>query len=51
MRALFREYSPNLKDGSYIFVAKIGINDIEHSKFQQDFKKVVHRLKVTKEVA
>jgi len=49
MRALFREYSPNFKDGYYIFVAKIAINEINHDKFQNDFKKVINRLKVTKE--
>jgi len=51
MRALFREYAPNLKDGSYIFVAKIAINDVSHDMFSQDFKKVINRLKVTKVVA
>jgi len=50
MRALFREYAPNLKDGSYVFVAKVSINEIDHDKFQKDFKKVINRLKVIKEV-
>ncbi|QOY55837.1 ribonuclease P protein component [Candidatus Sulfurimonas marisnigri] len=46
LRAQFREYSPNLKDGTYIFVAKIAINDISHEVFQNDFKKVLNRLHV-----
>jgi len=48
MRALFREYSPNLKDGTYIFVAKVAINEVTHDKFSQDFNKVVTRLKTSK---
>lgn len=49
MRALFREHSENLKDGSYIFVAKIAINDVTHDKFIQDFSKVINKLKVIKD--
>ena len=48
MRALFREYSPNLKDGTYIFVAKIAINEVAHDRFSQDFKKVLNKLKTSK---
>ena len=46
MRALFLENSKDLKDGTYIFVAKIAINDIKHEKFENDFNKVLNRLKV-----
>jgi len=48
MRALFREYAPTLKDGTYIFVAKVAINEVTHDKFSQDFKKVLNRLKTSK---
>ncbi len=50
MRALFREHSVNFKDGSYVFVAKIAINEISHDKFVQDFKKVINRLRVSKDL-
>ena len=49
MRALFREFSPKFKDGSYVFVAKVAINEINHEAFIKDFKKVMNRLKVLKE--
>ena len=48
MRALFCEYSPNLKDGTYIFVAKVAINEVTHDQFTQDFSKVINRLKSSK---
>ena len=41
MRAIFREYSPTLKNGSYVFVAKVGLFDTPHEKLLQDFKKVL----------
>ena len=41
MRALFREHSKNLKDGSYVFVAKVGLFDASHEKLQNDFIKVL----------
>ena len=43
MRALFREHSPNLKDGTYIFVAKQSIIDIPHTNLEKDFSKVIFR--------
>ncbi|MDQ7044879.1 MAG: ribonuclease P protein component [Sulfurimonas sp.] len=45
LRALFREHSANLKDGTYIFVAKQSIIDIQHSNLEKDFKKVISRSK------
>ncbi|MDF1882857.1 ribonuclease P protein component [Sulfurimonas sp. SAG-AH-194-C21] len=45
MRALFREHSKNLKDGSYIFVAKVGLFDSTHEKLQNDFIKVLKNAK------
>jgi ribonuclease P protein component len=45
MRALFRENSESLKDGSYIFVAKIGLFDTPYEKFQKDFAKVLKNAK------
>jgi len=48
MRALFQEHSTNLKDGTYIFVAKVAINETPHDRFSQDFKKVINKLKASK---
>ena len=45
MRALFREYSNTLKDGTYIFVAKVGLFDSSHEQLMNDFKKVLSRAK------
>ncbi|MDF1878507.1 ribonuclease P protein component [Sulfurimonas sp. SAG-AH-194-C20] len=45
MRALWREYSPKLKDGSYVFVAKVGLFDSSHEKLQNDFIKVLRNAK------
>jgi len=45
MRALFREYSHSLKDGTYIFVAKAGLFDASYETMQNDFKKVLTRAK------
>ena len=43
MRAMFYEFSNSLKDGTYIFVAKVGLFDTSHEKFKNDFKKVLSR--------
>ena len=48
MRAIFREYSNSLKDGSYVFVAKIGLFDSSHEKLQKDFSKVIKQSKILK---
>jgi len=45
MRAIFREYSTNLKDGSYVFVAKVGLFDTTPQKLQNDFIKVLTNAK------
>jgi hypothetical protein len=43
MRAMFLAYSNSLKDGSYIFVAKIGLFESSHENFKNDFKKILSR--------
>jgi ribonuclease P protein component len=45
MRAMFREFSDSLKDGSYIFVAKAALFDTSHEKLHNDFKKILSRAK------
>ncbi len=50
LRALFCTYSSLLKDGTYIFVAKQSINEISHQQLQNDFKKVLNRSKIFKEI-
>ena len=50
MRALFYEHSENLKDGIYVFVAKVGLFDASHSQFSNDFFKVLQRMKAFKEI-
>ena len=49
MRALFYEYSKDLRDGTYIFVAKVAINEVTHDRFSKDFFKLLTKLKTTKE--
>jgi ribonuclease P protein component len=49
LRALFCEYSPLLKDATYIFVAKQSINEISHQQLKEDFKKVLFKSKSFKE--
>ncbi|MCK9453944.1 MAG: ribonuclease P protein component [Sulfurimonas sp.] len=48
LRALFHEFSPSLKDGTYIFVAKQSINEVTHQKLKNDFKKILNRLNTIK---
>lgn len=48
LRALFREFSPSLKDGTYIFVAKQAINEAAHQQLKNDFQKILKRLNTTK---
>ncbi|SFV58477.1 Ribonuclease P protein component [hydrothermal vent metagenome] len=45
MRALFREHSDSLKDGIYIFVAKVGLFERSYKELQHDFQKVLTRAK------
>lgn len=45
LRSLFIQYSPLLKDGSYIFVAKQSTSQIPFKDLEHDFKKVLTRAK------
>ena len=45
LRALFREYSDSLKDGSYVFVAKVGLFDSSYESLKNDLQKVLTRAK------
>jgi len=45
MRAIFREYSDSLKDGTYIFVAKTGLFERSYDVLKNDFEKVLSRAK------
>ena len=45
LRALFCQYSKNLKDGTYIFVAKQSLVTTPHANFEKDFKKVISKNK------
>jgi len=49
LRALFCDYSSNLRDGYYIFVAKQSIIEVSYLNLQKDFKKVISRSKAFKE--
>ncbi len=48
LRALFREFSNSLKDGTYIFVAKQEINEVTYQKLKNDFEKVLNRCNAIK---
>lgn len=48
LRALFREFSSSLKDGTYIFVAKQSIHETTYQELKNDFKKTLNRLHVLK---
>jgi ribonuclease P protein component len=50
LRALFREFSPSLKDGTYIFVAKQTINEVTYQKLKNDFEKVLNHLNCIKKI-
>jgi ribonuclease P protein component len=50
MRAIFREYSNILKDGTYVFVAKIGLFDSSYEQFNNNFKKVLKQARAMKEL-
>ena len=45
MRALFCEQAPNLKDGSYVFVAKAALITAPFLTIQNDFKNILSRSK------
>jgi len=38
---MFLEYSKNLPDGIYVFVAKIGLFDTSYEKLNDDFRRVL----------
>jgi ribonuclease P protein component len=44
LRALFNEFSDNLSEGTYIFVAKKDIIDIKFSKLKNDINKALKRV-------
>jgi len=46
---MFCEHSNNLKDGTYIFVAKQSLIEATYDKFKKDFKHVVSRSRAFKE--
>jgi len=46
---LFVTHSKNLKDGTYIFVAKQSLVDSTHEKLEKDFLHVAKRSKAFKE--
>ena len=50
MRAIFREYSNTLKDGTYVFVAKVGLFDSSYEQLNNNFKKVLKQAKTFKEL-
>lgn len=50
LRALFLQFSPSIKNGTYIFVAKQAINEITHEKFIKDFEKVLNRSNAIKNI-
>lgn len=41
LRALFAEFSHLLKDGQYVLVAKISMNDVTYDVLKHDLKKVL----------
>lgn len=45
LRALFLEYSPSLKHGIYIFVAKEQISETSYEALKNDFQNTLLRLK------
>ncbi len=44
LRALFAEFSNNLTDGTYIFVAKKDILDIEYTKLHNELNRALKRV-------
>jgi len=44
LRAFFTEFSKNLTEGTYVFVAKKEILDIEFSKLQNDLSHALKRV-------
>lgn len=48
LRALFREYSSLLNDGSYVFVAKTSLYESTYEKLKSDFEKILIKSKAIK---
>ena len=48
LRALFVKHSPRLKDGSYVFIAKLSTVQNTSIQLENDFLKVLSRLKSIK---
>ena len=48
LRALFVKHSPTLKDGSYIFVAKLSTVQTSALQLENDFLKVLSKMKAIK---
>ena len=46
LRALFREISPQLKNGKYVFVAKEVMKDIDYYELKKDFLNSIKKLKL-----
>lgn len=45
MRALFQESASDLKNGTYVFVAKAAIFEMPYKNLRLDFQKVLRRAK------
>ncbi len=50
LRALFLEHSSALQDGTYIFVAKLAMNESSYQQLSNDFQKVLNRSKAFKKI-
>lgn len=48
LRALFVKHSPTLKDGSYVFVAKLSTIQVSAQELEKDFLKVLSKMKAIK---
>ena len=48
LRALFVKYSPQLKNSSYVFVAKLATIQVSGEVLEKEFLKVLKRLKKIK---
>lgn len=50
LRALFVKHSPTIKDGSYVFVAKLSTVQVSALQLENDFLKVLSKIKATKKL-
>jgi len=51
LRALFCEHSDSLKDGSYVFVAKVGLFDSSYEQLSSDFLKVLNKAQTIQKIS